>query len=173
MIRLLMLLPLAAVLACEDRTSSQDTTAIGEGTDTPAAAAGPTTGVGEGATSAMLDPNSASREQLAAAGVDSATIGALMRGRPFADMLAVDAALATTLNAEQRRGLYAKVWKRIDLNSAKGEEILLIPGVGNRMRREFEEYRPYTSMEQFRREIGKYVDKNELARLEQYVMIAQ
>ena len=48
---------------------------------------------------------------------------------------------------------------------------LLIPGVGPRMRHEFEEYRPYTSMEQFRREIGKYVDKNEVARLEQYVMI--
>jgi len=39
------------------------------------------------------------------------------------------------------------------------------------MRHEFEEYRPYTSIEQFRREIGKYVDKAEVARLEKYVMI--
>ena len=34
---------------------------------------------------------------------------------------------------------------------------------------EFKEYRPYKSIEQFRREIGKYVDKKELARLERYV----
>jgi hypothetical protein len=39
------------------------------------------------------------------------------------------------------------------------------------MLREFKEYRPYTSMDQFRREIGKYVDKAEVARLEQYVYI--
>jgi hypothetical protein len=39
------------------------------------------------------------------------------------------------------------------------------------MRHEFEEYRPYTGMEQFRREIGKYVDDEEVARLERYVMI--
>jgi DNA uptake protein ComE-like DNA-binding protein len=69
--------------------------------------------------------------------------------------------------------VYAKLWKPIDLNTAKGEEILLIPGVGARMRHEFEEYRPYKNLEQFRREIGKYVDKNEVARLEQYVMIKQ
>ena len=60
---------------------------------------------------------------------------------------------------------------KIDLNTATDAEILAIPGMGPRMLREFKEYRPYTSMEQFRREIGKYVDKNEVARLEQYVMI--
>ena len=50
-------------------------------------------------------------------------------------------------------------------------EILLIPGVGDRMAHEFEEYRPYDGIERFRREIGKYVDANEVARLEQYVTI--
>ena len=43
------------------------------------------------------------------------------------------------------------------------------------MLHEFKEYRPYTSIEQFRREIGKYIDKDkreaELARLERYVVI--
>ena len=38
---------------------------------------------------------------------------------------------------------------------------------------EFEEYRPYASMDQFRREIGKYVDEDEVARLERYVEIRQ
>jgi hypothetical protein len=32
-------------------------------------------------------------------------------------------------------------------------------------------YRPYTSIEQFRREIGKYVDGNEVARLESYITL--
>ena len=36
---------------------------------------------------------------------------------------------------------------------------------------EFMEYRPYRNMAQFRREIGKYVDEKEVARLERYVTI--
>lgn len=59
----------------------------------------------------------------------------------------------------------------ININTASDAEILRIPGVGPRMLREFKEYRPYTSIEQFRREIGKYVDKAEVARLEQYIVI--
>jgi DNA uptake protein ComE-like DNA-binding protein len=60
---------------------------------------------------------------------------------------------------------------KVNLNTATDAQILAIPGMGPRMLREFKEYRPYTSMEQFRREIGKYVDKAEVARLEQYVTI--
>ena len=60
---------------------------------------------------------------------------------------------------------------KIDLNTATDAQILAIPGMGPRMLREFKEYRPYKSMDQFRREIGKYVDKTEVARLEQYVYI--
>jgi DNA uptake protein ComE-like DNA-binding protein len=59
----------------------------------------------------------------------------------------------------------------INLNTATDAEIMSIPGMGPRMLREFKEYRPYTSMDQFRREIGKYVDKAEVARFEQYVTI--
>ncbi len=39
------------------------------------------------------------------------------------------------------------------------------------MLHEFKEYRPYKAMPQFRREIGKYVDAKEVARLEMYVKI--
>jgi predicted DNA-binding helix-hairpin-helix protein len=63
------------------------------------------------------------------------------------------------------------VFVPIDLNAAADADILTIPGVGQRMLREFKEYRPYKAMEQFRREIGKYVDKKEVARLERYVTI--
>ena len=120
---------------------------------------------------AMLDPNSASREELLAVpGMTPAAADALVAGRPYADMRAVNQALAS-LSEPARDSVYARVWKPLDLNSAAAEEITLIPGVGDRMRHEFEEYRPYTSMEQFRREIGKYVDEEEVGRLERYVEI--
>ena len=48
---------------------------------------------------------------------------------------------------------------------------MTIPGMSSRLVHEFEEYRPFTSMEQFRREIGKYVDEDEVARLESYVIL--
>jgi DNA uptake protein ComE-like DNA-binding protein len=57
------------------------------------------------------------------------------------------------------------------LNRASREAFLTIPGLSERMAHEFEEYRPYTSLEQFRREIGKYVDAKEVARLERYVTL--
>jgi DNA uptake protein ComE-like DNA-binding protein len=59
----------------------------------------------------------------------------------------------------------------LDLNTATDSAFMTIPGVGKKMAYEFQEYRPWKSIEQFRREIGKYVDKNEVARLEQYVSI--
>jgi DNA uptake protein ComE-like DNA-binding protein len=61
--------------------------------------------------------------------------------------------------------------KKINLNTATAEEILAIPNTGNRMVREFQEYRPYTSILQFRREIGKYVDDQTVAGYEQYVFV--
>jgi DNA uptake protein ComE-like DNA-binding protein len=121
---------------------------------------------------AFLDPNTASEAELAAApGMDATRAAAVVAGRPYQNMTAVDAALGSGLSDEQKDALYARVWMPLDLNSATEEEILLIPGVGDRMAHEFEEYRPYDSMERFRREIGKYVDSTEVARLEQYVTI--
>ncbi len=67
--------------------------------------------------------------------------------------------------------LYRSMWVPIDLNDVTDEEVLLIPGVGDRMLDEFQEYRPYVALAQFRREIGKYVDDDELARLAQYVYV--
>ena len=59
----------------------------------------------------------------------------------------------------------------IDLNTAPDSVLLTIPGLGPRMLGEFKEYRPYPNIEKFRREIGKYVNEKEVARLERYVTI--
>jgi len=75
------------------------------------------------------------------------------------------------VSAEEVARFEQFVFVPINLNTASDADILSIPGLGQRMLREFKEYRPYTSIEQFRREIGKYVDKNEVARLERYVMV--
>jgi DNA uptake protein ComE-like DNA-binding protein len=90
--------------------------------------------------------------------------------RPFANAGALDAAL-TGLSPEQKKALYEKAFLPINLNTASEAEIMIIPGMTKRMAHEFEEYRPYTSLEQFRKEMGKYVDAKEVARLEQYVFI--
>ena len=61
--------------------------------------------------------------------------------------------------------------EKLNLNTATGDEFRTIPGVGDRMVHEFEEYRPYVSIQQFRREIGKYVDEAQVAAYEQYVFV--
>ena len=120
----------------------------------------------------MIDPNTASAADLATVeGVTADVAQAVVSGRPYSDMTGVDKVLARTLSEKQRDSVYTRVWVPIDLNKASDAEILLIPGIGPRMLHEFKEYRPYTSIEQFRREIGKYVDKDEVARLERYVRI--
>ena len=59
----------------------------------------------------------------------------------------------------------------MDLNTASDSALMTIPGLGRRMLGEFKEYRPYPNIEKFRREIGKYVNEKEVARLERYVTV--
>ena len=62
-------------------------------------------------------------------------------------------------------------WVKYNLNIITDEQILSIPNAGDRMTREFAEYRPYTTIGQFRAEIGKYVDEDVVAGYEQYVFV--
>jgi DNA uptake protein ComE-like DNA-binding protein len=119
----------------------------------------------------LLDANSATEAELRAGDIDAAVVSKIVAGRPFASATALDEALAATVTEQQREQLYGRVFVTINLNTASRSEILLIPGLNDRMAHEFEEYRPYTSLEQFRREIGKYVPAAEVARLEQYVFV--
>src|SRR5215213_7730795 len=65
----------------------------------------------------------------------------------------------------------AVAWPKYNLNTAATEQFISIPGAGERMTREFQEYRPYTSIGQFRGEIGKYVSPQEVAAFEAYVFV--
>lgn len=121
---------------------------------------------------AMFDPNIASEAELAGLPHMNADLAKqLIARRPFLSMADLNTFLGQTLKPEQRAELYAKLFLHLNLNTATREEILLIPGLGNRMLREFLEYRPYKTMAQFRKEIGKYVNAQEVARLEQYVFV--
>ena len=124
-----------------------------------------------GTSTGLLDANSATEAELRAANVDAAVVTKITASRPLASASALDELLAPTLTEQQRDELYGRVFVTINLNTASRAEILLIPGLNERMAHEFEEYRPYTSLEQFRREIGKYVPPAEVARLEQYVFV--
>ncbi len=120
----------------------------------------------------LLEVNTATVEQLSSVPhVTPAIATVLIAQRPFLNITAVDRLLGQSLNEGQRRDVYEKLFLHLNLNSATEEELLLIPNMGERMVHEFLEYRPYTSLAQFRREIGKYVDDREVARLEQYVFV--
>src|SRR5688572_6709831 len=64
------------------------------------------------------------------------------------------------------------VFVPVNLNNATDEEILSIPAAQpNRVLREFKEYRPYTSLDQFHKEMRKYWDEKEVNRLKRYVTL--
>ena len=120
----------------------------------------------------ILNPNVADEVQLAGVThLDAGLVDSILEARPYSGATQLDALLSGSLNESQRAEVYAEAFIPINLNSASEQEILLIPGINQRMAHEFEEYRPYSSLEQFRREIGKYVDAEEVARLEQYVFV--
>jgi DNA uptake protein ComE-like DNA-binding protein len=119
----------------------------------------------------VLDANTASDKELVGLPhMTPALAKAIIDRRPLASIKDLDAVLKG-LSPQQRRELYGRLFVAINLNTAPRDEILLIPGVGERIAHEFEEYRPYKMLGQFRKEIGKYVDQKEVARLEQYVFI--
>ena len=121
----------------------------------------------------IVDANTVTAAELAKLPHMNADLAkAVIAKRPFKTVKDLDTALSS-LKKEQRTELYGKLFVPINLNTATDEEILLIPGVGNRMLHEFEEYRPYESLAKFHREIAKYVNDTELARLEQYVSVPQ
>jgi len=121
----------------------------------------------------LLDPNvAAEKELLALPHMTPAIVKAMIEKRPFMGVTELNAfLLSEKLTAQQAEDFYRKAFVHVNLNTGTREEILLIPGAGTRMAREFMEYRPWKTWTQFDKEIGKYVGQQETDRLKQYVFI--
>ncbi len=129
-------------------------------------AAGPAPG------SSFLDPNLATAAALTSLpGMSDSVALAVIAGRPYSSMLAVDTVLSRHLSAQWRDSVYTRLWIPLDLNTASSDEIMLIPGVDTRLRYELEEYRPYDGIEEFRRDIGAQLGPEMTARLERYIIL--
>lgn len=121
----------------------------------------------------VVDANTASEQALLAMPhTTPAIVTGIVEKRPFASITDLHAyLLSQKLTPEQAMAFYERAFVHINLNTATPDEILLVPGAGKRMVREFDEYRPWKTYAQFDREIGKYVGADGAAKLAQYTFI--
>jgi DNA uptake protein ComE-like DNA-binding protein len=91
--------------------------------------------------------------------------------RPWRSYAQFDKEIGKYVGAEQTARLAQYTFIPVRLNTASDADILSIPNAGARMVREFKEYRPWKTREQFMKEIGKYVGAKEAERLWRYVVI--
>jgi DNA uptake protein ComE-like DNA-binding protein len=121
----------------------------------------------------VLDANVATEAQLLAIPhMTPAIVKGLIAARNFTSVVDLNKHLiGAGLTQPQAMEFYGKAFIHVNLNTGTREEILLIPNAGNRMVREFDEYRPWVSFAQFDKEISKYVGQEATDRLKQYVFI--
>ena len=123
--------------------------------------------------SGLLDLNTVPEAQLSGLPhLTPAIVKEILAKRPFGSIVEFNTFVTGQgLTAQQTGELYAKAFIHVNLNTGTPEEIILIPGAGKRMVREFAEYRPWKTWAQFDKEISKYVGQPETDRLKQYVFI--
>ena len=125
-------------------------------------------------TAELVDPNSATVDELAAGpGMTAAAAAEIVAARPFKTPSDMDKAIGDALDDEGRKSVYAHVFIKVGLNSGAEEDYKLIPSTmsAGKLAHEFEEYRPYESMDQFTREMSKYVSAEEVAYLARFVTL--
>jgi len=104
--------------------------------------------------------------------MNAGVVKGIVEKRPFATITDLNAYLLSQgLKPEQAMEFYTKAFVHINLNTATADEIMLVPGAGRRMAREFAEYRPWKTYAQFDKEIGKYVGQEATDKLKQYTFI--
>ena len=91
--------------------------------------------------------------------------------RPWKSYAQFDKEIGKYVGAERTAQLAQYTFIPVRLNTATDADILTIPNAGPRMVREFKEYRPWKTKEQFLKEIVKYVGAKEAERLWRYVAI--
>ena len=115
-------------------------------------------------------------ELLLIPGVDAAKLAAIKAGRPWKSFDQFQTSFGKATSPAEATRVEQYLFIPIELNTFTSAimDTFASIGVGTaRWKREFNEYRPWTSMAQFEREIGKYVRGNpsELKRLQRYVII--
>ena len=111
-------------------------------------------------------------------GMDNKRLAAIKTGRPWKSFESFTTEMAKAMPTAEVARTEQYLFIPVELNTfteAIMDSFASI-GVGTRQwKREFAEYRPWTSMEQFDREIGKYVRSRptEVKRLARYVIIAK
>lgn len=131
-----------------------------------------------GKSQGVMDINTMSESDIAGLpNLTPAIAKALVAKRPFLSIVDLNTfLLGQGLTADQAMAVYPKAFVHINLNTATPEEIILVPGAGRRMVREFPEYRPWKTWAQFDREIGKYLGRGDVGaanaqKLAQYTFI--
>jgi DNA uptake protein ComE-like DNA-binding protein len=126
-----------------------------------------------GKSQGVVDANTASEKDLAGMpNMTPAIAKAFVGVRPFKSITELNTFLVGQgLTQEKAMDFYKKAFVHVNLNTGTRDEILLIPGAGQRMVREFAEYRPWKTWAQFDKEIGKYVGPEATAQLAQYCFI--
>jgi radical SAM superfamily enzyme with C-terminal helix-hairpin-helix motif len=125
-------------------------------------------------TATLINPNTAGADVIAAIpGVDAALAQRVISGRPYATPSALHAVLKDVVDENELRTIYTAMFVTVDLNTGSNADYQLIPTTMSpkRLAHEFEEYRPYSSMEQFSREMSKYFSAEEVAFLQRYVTV--
>jgi len=122
----------------------------------------------------IRDSNKASARQLAAvAGMTDAVNAALVAARPYATQSELHEAIGGMLSEEEQKRVYARIFVKVGLNTGADADYRLIPSTmpAGKLAHEFEEYRPYESMDEFRREMSKYVSEQEVEYLTRFVTL--
>lgn len=155
------------IVACKEvkKNPDGDTSDQTEVMDTDSAETEETSGV---ESTTVLNANLASEDDLNGIGLSSTLVSQILENRPFLNMNDFNSVLG---DQTDKSALYQKIFVPLNLNTTAEDDFKMVPGVGDRMAHEFEEYRPYTSIKQFRKEIGKYVDEDEVDRYENYVFV--
>ena len=153
------------VFACQPQTEKKAET-VEESTEEAAAVEEAPAEVAVG----VLNPNLASEEELLSTGLTDEQVSTIIDGRPHLDGASFAKALKE-MAGDNYEAVAEKLFLSMNLNTTAEDDFKLVPGVGDKMAHEFEEYRPYTSVAQFRREIGKYVDEDQVLKYENFVFV--
>ncbi len=125
-------------------------------------------------TAPLVDPNTSEFLTIARVpGVGRDGALKIIEGRPYESATDLRAALSPDLTEEELKTIYGLLFVKVGLNSGTEEEYKLIPSslTPSKLAHEFEEYRPYQSIDDFKREMAKYVDDEEVEYLTRFVTL--